>query len=254
VLNVAGPTLASLGTNFGLQPLLGKSLAVVSDARLGTANPGAVVERLLSISGEDALTVDVKYREPWTGKLGARFVVISNELPNLGDASGAVATRFLVLSLTQTWLGQEDPTLTDKLLGELPAVLGWSLEGLDRLREQGHFTEPKASRDAVMALAELTSPVSAFVGEWCEREPEFAVPVQRVYQAWRLWCAERGRRPSSDQVFGRDLRAVVPGLKRTQVGGRHERRTWQYEGLRLRADAETRVTEEEEKWANGNPK
>lgn len=32
--NVAGPTLASLGTNFGLSPLLGKPLAVVSDARL----------------------------------------------------------------------------------------------------------------------------------------------------------------------------------------------------------------------------
>jgi putative DNA primase/helicase len=252
--NVAGPTLASLGTNFGLQPLLGKSLAIVSDARLGTANPGAVVERLLSISGEDALTVDVKYREPWTGRLGARFVVISNELPNLGDASGAVATRFLVLSLTESWLGHEDPTLTDKLLEELPAILAWSLEGLDRLRERGHFTEPKASRDAVMALAELASPVSAFVGEWCEREPGFAAPVQRVYQAWRLWCAERGRKATSDQVFGRDLRAAVPGLKRTQEGGRHERRTWQYEGLRLRADAEARVTEEEEKWANGNPK
>lgn len=32
--NVAGPTLASLGTNFGLAPLLGKPLALVSDARL----------------------------------------------------------------------------------------------------------------------------------------------------------------------------------------------------------------------------
>ena len=33
--HVAGPTLASLGTNFGLSPLLGKPLAVISDARLG---------------------------------------------------------------------------------------------------------------------------------------------------------------------------------------------------------------------------
>src|SRR5262249_4411579 len=32
--NTAGPTLASLGTNFGLSPLLGKSLAIISDARL----------------------------------------------------------------------------------------------------------------------------------------------------------------------------------------------------------------------------
>jgi putative DNA primase/helicase len=251
--NVAGPTLASLGTNFGLQPLLGKSLAIVSDARLGTANPGAVVERLLSISGEDALTVDVKYREPWTGKLAARFVVISNELPNLGDASGAVATRFLVLSLTQSWLGHEKPTLTEELLEELPAVLGWSLEGLDRLREQGHFTEPKSSRDAVMALAELSSPVSAFVGECCRRGPGMQTSAQRVYRAWRLWCADHGRTASSDQVFGRDLRAVVPGLKRVRVGGRGDR-TWFYEGLGLTSDAEERVTKVEEQWSKPGPK
>ena len=34
---MAGPTLARLATNFGLAPLLGKPLAVVSDARLGGA-------------------------------------------------------------------------------------------------------------------------------------------------------------------------------------------------------------------------
>jgi putative DNA primase/helicase len=68
--NVAAPTLASLSTNFGLQPLVGKPLAVVSDARLsGKADGAVVVERLLSISGEDSLTIDRKYRDPWTGRL-----------------------------------------------------------------------------------------------------------------------------------------------------------------------------------------
>ena len=33
--NVAGPTLSSFATNFGLAPLIGKSVAVISDARLG---------------------------------------------------------------------------------------------------------------------------------------------------------------------------------------------------------------------------
>ncbi|MGW5470358.1 hypothetical protein [Streptomyces chartreusis] len=32
--NLAGPTLAGLGTNFGLSTLVGKPLAVISDARL----------------------------------------------------------------------------------------------------------------------------------------------------------------------------------------------------------------------------
>src|SRR5262249_12498728 len=48
--NYAGPTLTSLGANFGLAPLIGKSLAIVSDARLGGTNTRQVVERLLSIS------------------------------------------------------------------------------------------------------------------------------------------------------------------------------------------------------------
>ena len=59
--NVAGPTLASLGANFGLSPLIGRPLAVVSDARLAGANVHQIVERLLSISGEDLLTIDRKY-------------------------------------------------------------------------------------------------------------------------------------------------------------------------------------------------
>jgi putative DNA primase/helicase len=36
--NCAGPTLASLGTNFRMSPLIGKPLAIVSDARLGRPN------------------------------------------------------------------------------------------------------------------------------------------------------------------------------------------------------------------------
>ena len=52
--HVAAPTLASLSTNFGLQPLIGRPLALISDARLSTkADAKVVVERLLSISGED---------------------------------------------------------------------------------------------------------------------------------------------------------------------------------------------------------
>ncbi len=52
--NVAGPTLSSLAQNFGLAPLIGKPLAIISDARLGGRTDGrVVVERLLSITGED---------------------------------------------------------------------------------------------------------------------------------------------------------------------------------------------------------
>jgi putative DNA primase/helicase len=91
--NVAGPTLNSLGGEFGLAPLIGKPLAVISDARFAGRDASVVVERLLSISGEDTLTVNRKYRDQWTGKLPARLHVLSNELPKLGDASTAIVVR-----------------------------------------------------------------------------------------------------------------------------------------------------------------
>jgi putative DNA primase/helicase len=102
--HVAAPTLASLATNFGLSPLIGKPLALVSDARLSMkADNKIVVERLLSISGEDSLTIDRKFREPWTGRLSSRFLILTNELPRLTDASGALVSRFIVFVLTKSF-------------------------------------------------------------------------------------------------------------------------------------------------------
>jgi putative DNA primase/helicase len=115
--NTVAPTLAGLGTNFGLAPLIGKQVAIISDARLaGRADQHAIAERLLSISGEDTITVDRKYREAWTARLQIRFLILSNELPWLADASGALGGRFIVLVLIHSFYGREDLGLTDRLL------------------------------------------------------------------------------------------------------------------------------------------
>jgi putative DNA primase/helicase len=181
--NIASPTLASLSTNFGLSPLIGKPLAFITDARLGNIPSHTVVERLLSITGEDWLTIDRKYREPWTGKLPTRFVILTNELPKFRDSSGAIATRLLILKMTNSFLGREDHTLYEKLLPELDGILAWALEGLDRLTRNGHFTEPQSSRDSAALMMDMASPVSAFVRERCVREPDMSVRRDDLYTA-----------------------------------------------------------------------
>jgi putative DNA primase/helicase len=95
--NCAGPTLNSLAGEFGLAPLIGKPLAVVSDARFAGKDASIMVERLLSISGEDTLTINRKYRDQWTGKLPTRIHILSNELPKLGDASLCAAAADAVM-------------------------------------------------------------------------------------------------------------------------------------------------------------
>jgi putative DNA primase/helicase len=232
--NVAGPTLASLGQNFGLSPLLGKPLAVISDARLAGHDTHSVVERLLTISGEDLITVDRKYRDPWTGRLPTRFLILSNELPNFGDMSGTIAHRMVILLMSRSWLGQENIRLTDELLTELPGILNWSLDGLARLTERGAFTEPASSVDAVLTLIDSASPTSAFVRDRCVVGAGFEIEVDVLYRAWRDWCEVNGRdRPGSVQAFGRALRSVVPGMKMTRPRD-GEDRPRRYQGLTLK--------------------
>ena len=228
--NVCGPTTSSLAGNFGLQPLIGKSLAVVSDARFSGDSIQAVVERLLCISGEDTLTIDRKHMTSVTLKLPTRFVFFSNELPRLNDASGALAGRFMILRLTNSFYGREDKALTTKLLTELPGILNWAIEGWRRLRARGHFVQPSSVEDAVRDMEDLSSPVGAFVRERCDVGPGMRAWVDDLYAAWKTWCEQEGRSiVTTKQTFGRDLSAAVPGVARRRGTGN----TTFYEGISL---------------------
>lgn len=229
--NVVGPTTSSLAGNFGLQPLIEKSLAIVSDARFGGENVGTVVERLLCISGEDTLTIDRKFLGSVSMKLATRFMFLTNELPRLNDASTALAGRFLVLRLTNSFYGNEDVTLTDQLVAELPGILLWAIEGWKRLKKRGHFVQPKSAEEAIRDLEDLASPVSAFVRERCVVGPGHRAWIDDLYKAWQAWCEQDGRTiVTHKQTFGRDLTAAVPGILRRRGTGMASF----YEGIGLR--------------------
>ncbi|MFI5803083.1 phage/plasmid primase, P4 family [Streptomyces sp. NPDC051561] len=233
--NLAGPTLAGLGTNFGLSSLLGKPLAVISDARLSGQDGGQVVERLLTISGEDTIDIDRKFRDVWTGRLPTRLMILTNELPHFGDSSGVIARRFVVLSMRVSWLGKEDTTLTDRLAAEMPGIINWALDGLARLERTGRITEPPSSRDAVTTMQDTASPTSAFVRERCTTGPTRSVPVDTLWAIWREWAEDNGvRAVGTKQMFGRNLLSVVPQLNRSRPRDGYGRQVATYNGITLR--------------------
>lgn len=236
-VNVASPTLSSMASNFGVAPLIGKTVAIFPDARLsGRQDAQVVVERLLSISGEDDQTIDRKHLPSWTGRLKTRFVLLSNELPRLGDSSGAITSRTVILKLTRSFLGAEDPELQPKLMAELPSILVWAIVGWARLRKRGRFVQPASGQELLDELQELASPITTFVEECCVLGPDESATVDELFKAWATFCQGRGREHVGDQQgLGRMLRAAVPSLKkhRPREG---EKRVRAYMGIGLRAD------------------
>ena len=128
------------GAPFGLQSLIGKLLAIVSDARLGgRANEAQIAENILRITGEDLISIPRKFMMEFTARLHARIMILTNELPKFNDGSGALPSRFLILQLTETFYDREDHALGKRLISELPSILNWALDGLSRLMNSGRF-------------------------------------------------------------------------------------------------------------------
>lgn len=231
---VVNPTLQSFERPFGLAPLVGKTLAIIGDARLGGhSDQQAVVERFLSISGEDALSIDRKNRDPVNVRLRCRVLLIANELPKLYDVSGALASRFVILTLTRSFLGSEDTELEGKLLAELPGILRWALEGREKLLEDGKFTVPASSSMAAEHLQAISSPLLVFLEECCEIAPAYEVEISTLYQRYVAWCEANGREPSNKQIFGRDLNTLHPefAIRQARIPGGGRKRM--YDGVRI---------------------
>lgn len=236
--NCCAPTLSGLATNFGLSPLLGKPAAIIGDARLsGRTDVAAITERLLSISGEDAITVDRKHRDPMTVQLKARFTIISNELPRLDDASGALAGRLLILRMARSFYGNEDKWLGEALSEERQSILLWAIAGWKSLRDAGRFVEPESSRDLVEQMEDIASPVSQFARECCEIVPGASETLDNLYAEYKSWCESNGRHHAPTKTwFSKDMTAAFPELVRSRCRSDAgiESRSTVLRGVRLR--------------------
>jgi len=216
--SVASPTLQSLTGTFGEQQLIGKTLAVLSDISWNARDASTAVEVLKAISGEDSREINRKNRDFWHGKLGVRFTLLGNDIPNIRDASGALIGRMIHLHFQQSFYGREDPTLTSRLLTELTGILNWALTGLQRLTERGRF-QPPASNDAhTDEITRSTSPAYAFLSDRATLDPTApAIRLENIHQAYLAWATREGiTHPWASNVLSRELISASNGTVRTE--------------------------------------
>lgn len=213
--STASVTLKSLTGAFGEQSLIGKSLAVVTDANWKVREVETAVEALKAISGEDSRDVNRKHLTAWHGKLGTRIVIIGNDEPEFKDASGALLGRLLHIQFRRSFFGEEDPTLTGRLLGELPGILNWSLSGLRSVTAAGRLLVPASSLEAERDIARTTSPVAGFIEDRCAlMDPDCSVGewLDDLHSAYRTWAGQQGQDHTMTRaVFAKSLRSAGNG-------------------------------------------
>ena len=246
--NTAAPMLGHFAIPHGIDNLIGKPVAIIPDATLSNrADRAQIVEHLKAISGEDRVTIQRKYKSAWTGRLPTRIILLTNEVPDLQDASGALASRFVTIRMTRSFLGKEDRGLRERLYSEIPQILMWALEGRRSLRAEGTFHVGEESKEAARALQEATTPLMVWMEENCEVDPLYDCESQFLYANYKAWAEEQGQTHRwTHQQFTNRLLAAVPGLRKVRPKSNFAgdpRRRVTFRGIRISPHVEMRQME-----------
>jgi putative DNA primase/helicase len=151
--------------------------------------------------------------------LGARVMMLSNEMPQLYDSSNAINTRFLILQLSNSFLGKEDVTLLSKLEAELPGIAKWCVEGYKRLKQRGRFSEPETSDAARQEWYEENNPLAQFVEDRCVVGPDEKAEMTALYDIYKTWSEARGFPVMASNQLSRRLSAQLMGKVRKGKSG-----------------------------------
>jgi len=224
--------LNQLATNrFLLATIAGKRLVTSMESSAGVKLDDGVYKTLVS---DDVLLADVKNRDPIEFVPQCKIVWAMNNLPYIGDRSGAMGNRITIIPMTREIpRNQWDRQLDEKLNTEMPGIFNFALQGLHRLRSQGYFTRVEQSEDMSDRYRKMQDIYAAFLEDemWCELG-NYRTTSALLYKAFSEWCTENGiRNYASKLSAAREWERL--GLKRVNTGGR----SWK--GVRLKTQGST---------------
>jgi putative DNA primase/helicase len=163
--------------------------------------------------------------------LPARIILAANPPFGLTDVGGALASRFIILTFPQSFLGSEDTGLGDALKTEIPAIVALALDGLDKLNTVGRFVEPASSAEERESVERAQNPMLAFIADECEMGKDFSIGCTELWTAAVKWRDENGHKRMSTTAFSEFLRQK--GVKQVRPRTSGERQARIYTGIRL---------------------
>ncbi|SEW20437.1 phage/plasmid primase, P4 family [Halobacterium jilantaiense] len=189
-------TVASLSPQemtqrFGGAELYGKWVNIRNDIPASAVKKTGTFKEIIA---GDPIKAERKGKDPFMFTPTAKHIFAANQLPDTENDDGAFYRRILLAAFPRT-IPQDDRDgdLDEKLESELPGILNWALDGLQRLREQGGFTGDLTPSLTAEKWDKWGSTVDRFastcldVGDVGNTEP---IPKKTVHQVYKNFCEQ----------------------------------------------------------------
>ena len=153
-----------------------------------------------------------------------KFLYSTNKLPTFDGLDYGLKRRIFIIPFWRRFLPHEqDKMLKEKLARELPAIIGFAIEGAKRLTENDFvFSKSSASGDVFKEFEEEMSSALMFFNETYVLDNEHIIPKNVVYDNYVSWMDKNHKRGVlSKRRFFKELEDNMSELleKRTRYNG-----------------------------------
>jgi len=220
---------------FAASNLEGKMLNIFADlSDVALVNTGV----FKTLTGGDTISSEKKFVQKQTGFVNrAKLMFSCNKLPEtLKDNSRAYFRRWIIWSFDNIFTGaKRDPHIIKKLTTreELSGLLNYALEGLERLLQQGEFSNIVKPEEMEEYYQRLSSPTYAFVMDLVDIDSESWVPKDDLYQAYVSYCKSQKLPPLANNSLSRELKRLGINIRDAKKVVA-EKRVHVWEGIKLK--------------------
>ena len=142
--------------------------------------------KLKNLTGGDTITARMLHGNPFSFRPQCKFLLASNYLPQLRDATDqGVRRRLLIVPFN----AKIEPDLNRKAAlreqKELDAILSWCVEGLKAWKKEGLGVPPAEITTATNSFFDGSDMVQDFLEEYCTEAKCGGVPVAEALKAYR---------------------------------------------------------------------
>jgi len=194
-------------TNFGTQNseeiarLNGKRFCAVEEIKSGDKMDEQIVKSLTSGIGNQVARF--LYANSFEFPVTCKFWMATNYEPVIRGNDKGIWRRIVKIPVPTDFTGKEDKDLREKLLQEVPQILGWLVEGYEMYQLEG-LEQPQAIKQATADYRKEMDITQQWIDEYCECKPSYFERANTLYDNFRAFCQRRDQR-TNQTIFGRNL-------------------------------------------------
>lgn len=221
---VSATEMSKWSKDFRLMPLRHSWLNISYDMEADLRGAEGIFKK---VTAGEVLEDSYKHKDPIAFNTRSKLMMAANFFPQVNDTSDGFMRRWLIVELPMHFVDKGkvrpftndrelDPNLEEKLMKELPGILNWMLEGLQRLLRNNKFTHTANHDRLIREFRQANDPLYSFVEENEEAfkgsDEGHIVPRFAIFTRFSEWAEKNRILPLPSNRFYSNMRSIFNNL------------------------------------------